>query len=327
VRRSLSSFQRLALWTTATTYFLIMVGGLVRASGAGLGCPDWPRCFGSWIPPASAAALPPPFDPSQFNATLMWTEYVNRLLGVTVGFLIFSTVVSAWRHHRHEPHILWTSVAAFLLVGFEGWLGGRVVAHDLAAWIVTVHMIVALIIVSLLLYATAYAFYHPASGPTGAALTRAGEAAVARRLLGRGVWALLGLTLVQVVLGTLVRGRVDEALDAAVARTDAVAWVGAAATWHRDVAFVVLMGALVLLLRVWSRHAREARIVQWANIVAGLAVAQVALGAALAFVALVPAGQIGHLTLASLLLGAQTMLLLLVRWEPAGEEQEEEGGG
>ena len=150
----LTSFQRLALWTTATTYLLILVGGLVRASGAGLGCPDWPRCFGSWIPPASAADLPPQFDPSQFNPTLMWTEYLNRLLGVTVGFLILATTISAWRHHRHEPRILWTTIAAFLLVGFQGWLGGRVVAHELAAWIVTVHLIVALVIVQLLLYAT-----------------------------------------------------------------------------------------------------------------------------------------------------------------------------
>ncbi len=96
----MSSFQRLAVWTTATTYVLILVGGLVRASGAGLGCPDWPRCFGSWIPPASAAELPAPFDASQFNPTLMWTEYLNRLLGVTVGFLIFATLISAIRHHR-----------------------------------------------------------------------------------------------------------------------------------------------------------------------------------------------------------------------------------
>src|SRR5919109_1152360 len=91
----LSSFQRLALWTTATTYFLILVGGLVRASGAGLGCPDWPRCFGSWIPPLSAAELPPAFDRAQFNPVLMWTEYLNRLLGVSVGIFIFATLVVA----------------------------------------------------------------------------------------------------------------------------------------------------------------------------------------------------------------------------------------
>ena len=160
-----SSFQRLALWTTATTYLLILVGGLVRASGAGLGCPDWPRCFGGWVPPASAAALPPQFDPSQFNPTLMWTEYLNRLLGVTVGFLIFATAISAWRHHRRDPRILWTTIGAFLLTGFQGWLGGRVVAHELAAWIVTVHMIVALVIVQMLLYVTVRAM--PLGGKPG----------------------------------------------------------------------------------------------------------------------------------------------------------------
>src|SRR5262245_59143446 len=158
----LSAFQRLALWTTATTYFLILVGGLVRASGAGLGCPDWPRCFGSWIPPASAAELPPQFDPSLFNPSLMWTEYLNRLLGVAVGFLILATVASAFRHHRHEPRILWTSIAALLLTGFQGWLGGRVVANALAPWIVTVHLIFALVIVQLLLYATVRAWRTPA---------------------------------------------------------------------------------------------------------------------------------------------------------------------
>jgi len=168
----LTSFQRLALATTAITYVLILVGGLVRASGAGLGCPDWPRCFGGWVPPMSAADLPPQFDPSQFNPALMWTEYLNRLLGVTVGFFILATVISAWRHHRREPRILWTSIAAVLLTGFQGWLGGRVVAAELAAWIVTVHMIVALVIVQMLLYVTVAAM-------TGRDVRRAGALAPA----------------------------------------------------------------------------------------------------------------------------------------------------
>ena len=215
----LSSFQRLALWTTATTYFLILVGGLVRASGAGLGCPDWPRCFGGWVPPSSAAELPPQFDPSQFNQTLMWTEYVNRLLGVAVGFLIFATAVSAWRHHRRDPRILWTTIGAFLLVGFQGWLGGRVVAHELAAWIVTVHMIVALVIVQMLLYVTVRAF-PPSHSSTSAP---AHLSTSAPKHLSTFTIALIAVTLIQIVLGTQVRGGVDAALDAGVARTAALA--------------------------------------------------------------------------------------------------------
>jgi cytochrome c oxidase assembly protein subunit 15 len=293
----LTSFQRLALWTTATTYFLILVGGLVRASGAGLGCPDWPLCFGSWIPPASAANLPPQFDPAQFNPTLMWTEYINRLLGVTVGFLIFATAISAWRNHRRQPRILWTTIAAFLLVGFEGWLGGRVVAHELAAWIVTAHLIVAIIIVQLLLYATFEAF----AGEAG----EAGEAG-ARRATA----VLILVTLLQAGFGTQVRGQVDTALDAGVARDAALATVGRLDFLHRDLAFAVLIGAALLTLWLVSRRSR---LIRWSFVVLALAIAQIAVGGVMAYVSLIPAAQVGHLTLASLLLGAETVLWLMSR--------------
>ena len=296
--RRLTSFQKLALWTTATTYFLILVGGLVRASGAGLGCPDWPRCFGSWIPPASAANLPPEFDPSLFNPTLMWTEYVNRLLGVTVGFLIFATAISAWRHHRLQPRILWTTIAAFLLVGFEGWLGGRVVAHELAAWIVTAHLIVAIIIVQLLLYAAFEALAPLALQAPQAPLAR-GSLAV-----------LILLTLAQAGLGTQVRGRVDGALDAGVARDAALATVGRLDYLHRDLAFVVLIGATGLTLWLLSRRSP---LVRWSFVVLALAIGQIVLGMVMAYGSLVPAAQVGHLTIASLLLGAETVLWLLSR--------------
>jgi heme a synthase len=292
----LTSFQRLALWTTAATYFLILVGGLVRASGAGLGCPDWPRCFGSWIPPASAAELPPQFDVSQFNATLMWTEYLNRLLGVTVGFLILATTVSAWRHHRRDPRIVWTTTFALLLTGFQGWLGGRVVAHELAAWIVTVHMIVALIIVQMLLYVTVSAQGAPrAQGAKGA----------------RGaMFVLILITLVQIAFGTQVRGAVDTALDAGVARDLALGAVGQLDYLHRDLAFAVVAGAAAVWLWLRSKHAGTV-VVWWALVVLVLATLQVALGAVMAYGSLLPAAQVGHLTVASLLLGAETVVLLL----------------
>lgn len=298
----LKSFQRLALWTTATTYLLILVGGLVRASGAGLGCPDWPRCFGSWIPPASAADLPPQFDPSQFNPALMWTEYLNRLLGVTVGLLIFATAISAWRHYRHQPRILWTTIAAFLLVGFEGWLGGRVVAHELAAWIVTAHLIVAIVIVQLLLFATFEALAPATKAP------QEPKAPQAPLLL------LIVVTLVQAGFGTQVRGHIETAINAGVARDAALATVGRLDYLHRDLAFVVLIGAALLTLWLLSQRSL---LIRWSFVVIALAIAQIVLGAVMAYGSLVPAAQVGHLTIASLLLGAETVLWLLSRRQSA----------
>jgi cytochrome c oxidase assembly protein subunit 15 len=297
----LTSFQRLALWTTATTYLLILVGGLVRASGAGLGCPDWPRCFGSWIPPASAANLPPQFDPSQFNPTLMWTEYLNRLLGVTVGFLILATAISAWRHHRHQPRILWTAIAAFLLVGFEGWLGGRVVMHGLEPWIVTAHLIVAIIIVQLLLYAT-----FEALAPQAPQALQARQS----RQVPRFVVALIVLTLIQAAFGTQVRSKIDTVVDTGVSRDAALGLIGRLDYLHRDLAFVVLIGATVLTLWLWSRRSP---LIRWSFVVLALALAQIGVGAVMAYVSLLPAAQVGHLTLASLLLGAETVLWLMSR--------------
>lgn len=293
----LNSFQRLAIWTTATTYFLILVGGLVRASGAGLGCPDWPRCFGSWIPPASAAELPPQFDPSQFNPTLMWTEYLNRLLGVTVGFLIFATAVSAWRHYRQQPRILWPTIAAFLLVGYEGWLGGRVVAHALAPWIVTAHLIVAVVIVQLLLYATFQAM-APQSHDTS------------DRAIGIGAVVLIAVTLFQAGVGTQVRGTIDDVVNTGVARGSALATVGRLDVMHRDLAFVTLIVATLLVLWLLSKRSS---LVSWGYVVLLLAIVQIAIGAYMAYGALVPAAQVLHLTIASLLLGAETVLWLQSR--------------
>ncbi|HUE89934.1 MAG TPA: COX15/CtaA family protein [Vicinamibacterales bacterium] len=326
--RRLSSFQTLALWTTGTTYFLILVGGLVRASGAGLGCPDWPRCFGGWIPPASAADLPAGFEASQFNATLMWTEYLNRLLGVAVGLLILATLVSAWRHHRQTARIFWPTLAAFLLVGFQGWLGGVVVQQELAAWIVTVHLVVALVIVSLLLYVTMYAFFASRVGTHGAGTGRAScarrgdrpcmPAPAPRPLLAWSVVVLMVITLLQVILGTQVREGIDEALGAGVARPDALATVGRFDGWHREAAWLVIAATGWVVWLVWTRHRTERTLVRVTMALAALVGLQVLLGASMAYLALTPPAQVAHLTASSLLLGAETVLFLLARWLPAG---------
>jgi cytochrome c oxidase assembly protein subunit 15 len=233
----------------------------------------------------------------------MWTEYLNRLLGVTVGFLIFATAISAWRHHRRQPQILWTTIAAFLLVGFEGWLGGRVVAHELAAWIVTAHLLVAIVIVQLLLYATFEAFASQAPAPQAPQAPQSPQAPTV-------IASLIALTLLQAGFGTQVRGHIETAINAGVAREGALSTVGRLDYLHRDLAFIVLIGAALLTLWLLSRRSPLGR---WSFVVLLLAIGQIVLGVVMAYGSLVPAAQVGHLTIASLLLGAETVLWLLSR--------------
>lgn len=156
----MQNFRRFALFTTIATYFLIFVGGLVRVSGAGLGCPDWPKCFGRWIPPTSVEQLPPGMDPAQFNFVLAWIEYINRLLGMTVGLFIAATAIWALIKFRHHKKIVIPAVAAAFLTAVQGWQGSVVIASHLEPLVVTVHTLLALIIVSLLLYVSQEAYYE-----------------------------------------------------------------------------------------------------------------------------------------------------------------------
>jgi heme A synthase len=119
--------------------------------------------------------------------------------------------------------------------------------------------------------------------------------------------ALIVVTLVQAGFGTQVRGSIDDALDAGVAREAALATVGRLDYLHRDLAFVVLIAATLVTL--WLL-ARRSPVIPWAYAVLALSVTQIGLGALMAYGSLVPAAQVGHLTIASLLLGAETVLWL-----------------
>jgi cytochrome c oxidase assembly protein subunit 15 len=172
---------------------------------------------------------------------------------------------------------------------------------------VTAHLVVALVIVSLLLYATVFAFFietpgHPASS--------------ARRALAWTTLLLIGVTLGQVALGAQVREGVDEAIAGGILRSDALATVGAYDRWHRDVSLMVLGLVLVVLLQIWSRREHHPGLVGSTYVMVGLVAAQLGLGLSLAYLGLTPPAQIAHLTLASLLLGAQTVIFLLARWLP-----------
>jgi cytochrome c oxidase assembly protein subunit 15 len=325
----LKAFARMALATTIATYTLILVGALVRAAGAGLGCPDWPKCFGSWIPPLQASQLPPGWDPAQFNATLTWLGegmtpapaplVVAALifLGVlTIGLLIVATLVMALLWHRHRPRLLWPSVAATILVGFQGWLGGQVVRSGLEPWMITTHMVVALVIVTLLLYATFHARLQRAGLP------RSDDPA--RRRFRVAVVTVIVLSLVQVGLGTNVRGAMEHAVDEnpELPRSEWVEQVGTLDKVHRGYSQLLLVATIGLA--VWSRRRfrNDTGLVRAADASVALVVAQMILGAALVYMDVPPVAQLLHLSAASVYLGMLTLLALQSQREPVATADE-----
>ena len=147
-------FFRSALTSTILSYLLIFVGGLVRVSGSGLGCPDWPKCFGRWVPPTNIEQIPAHIDSTAFNIVLAWIEYGNRTLGVIVGISILLMTAIAVIYFRKNNKILFSSLLSLFLVIFNGGLGAIVVSSILNPFIVSLHMILALFLVSVLSYTT-----------------------------------------------------------------------------------------------------------------------------------------------------------------------------
>ncbi len=309
-----TTYARLALGTTVGTYVLIAIGALVRASGAGLGCPDWPRCFGQWIPPTSAEGLPPGWDRSQFNVAHTWLEYGNRLVGVLVGVLILGTLIAALRRHRRDPAVLWPSVAAFILVGVQGWLGGQVVAKQLDSETVSLHLLLALVIVGLL----QYAYLSARLLEQDHARTQSRPSA-AQRGIGHAALVVAILLLAQIALGTLVRSTVHAIAEARpeLARSE---WLPR--SWwpdlaHRQAALVVAAAAGLLWVLVRRRVPHHLPLRRWSSIVAVLVGAQLLAGLGLAYLALPAVLQVIHLSLATLAFGALSVIVVLAYRSPS----------
>ncbi len=305
-------FRRVAIATTALTYFLISVGAIVRVTGAGMGCPDWPKCFGLIVPPRSVAELPPfgsySYPPGwrveSFDPLLTWIEYVNRLIGVLVGLAIFVTLIVAILDFRRRRNVLLPTIAAFLGVLYAGWLGSRVVAHELAPWMVTVHLGSAIVVVSCLVIAVVNASSNMVNTPT------AGQRFASRSAIIVGV-----LALVQGGIGTQVRGLLEDIARAhpEYSRDQLLEKVGMLDLLHKNLALVVVAGAVTLVF-IFRTHVRDqTAAVRAAIVVAVTSLIQFALGAVLAAMALPKVAQVLHLLFGALLLGAITAAAMLAR--------------
>jgi cytochrome c oxidase assembly protein subunit 15 len=301
----LNSYQITAITTIAATLFLILVGGLVRASGAGLGCPDWPKCYGLWIPPMDVVDLPAQYNSDEFNAFKTWTEYVNRLIGVLIGLLITATFALSVKYRRTKPSVFYASAAAFVLVLFQGWLGGQVVRTGLTEWVITIHMMTAMVIVGLLIYGAFKAF----SGQIGLRI----DSAHIRQLKITSFLLLLFMT-VQMVLGTQVREAVDH-VSRALLIEDRSLWlenIGIVDEIHRSFSWFLMITSVWL---VWfsRKHQVSDYFLKLSFWIFGLVLSQVFVGVVLAYLSMPPSFQVLHLFGSAVLFSVILLMVFSVR--------------
>ena len=308
-------FRRLGMLTICAVYIVILAGGIVRASGAGMGCPDWPTCFGQWIPPTSETQLPANYheiyaqrgyENTQFNPVKTWTEYTNRLVGVTIGFLIFLTALSSRIYLKTDKPVFYLAVTAFLLVGFQGWLGSTVVSSNLNPLKITIHMVVALLIVALLIYTITRS-----QRDTFASI----DLSVLPAKLPMVLNVVLIMSLVQITMGTQVREAVDFishdlSLERQFWREDfpIIFYV------HRSFSSLILFTNAWLVWRLWQNVARNHPIVKVGFLLFGLIVTAILAGVSLDRLGMPPVAQPIHLLMANLILGTQFFMWLVFRY-------------
>ena len=309
-------FRKIVVCTVVTVYLLILAGGIVRSTGSGMGCPDWPKCFGTWIPPTDVKELPSDYKAIYgkklkgevvFNVYKTWTEYVNRLLGVLTGFLIFGTLLLSISFLKTNKPIFWWSFSAFLLVGFQGWLGSKVVSTELSPVMVTLHMLLAIVIVFILLYVFARSYVEIIKV----------ETISNRHKLNTWLLVSMGLMLVQVLIGTQVREAIDVVIQR-VGENGRNTWIeqlGLSFYIHRSFSIAVLASQLYVFILLRKNSNKQGVVYRFTSLLVILIGIEVLSGVLMAYFGIPPFIQPVHLTLAILMLGIQFVVGLLLNAE------------
>lgn len=144
----MKGFRKLSIAATAVTLLLITVGALVRATGSGLGCPDWPKCYGSWVPPLRAASI---------------IEYSHRLTASLLGVLVLWLAIQAWLKFRSVKPIFWPAFLSLVTVLIQAGIGRSVVLGELPRGLVALHFFTSLTVLGLLVLTSANAI-NPRGG-------------------------------------------------------------------------------------------------------------------------------------------------------------------
>ena len=335
------AFIRFNWITLVFIYLIVIAGSFVRISGAGMGCPDWPRCFGQWVPPTEAKELPTDYretyldkrtkkiqkfcrflssiglkktsdaimnDPTllkeePFNARKTWIEYINRLFGFVAGNLMLIGLFWIILKYRKE-RILLLSAINLILMGIEAWFGSIVVASNLVPWTITIHMLLALVIIALQIY-----ILYVISPVHNQKINL-------NKTMKMLVFIVFIITFYQMILGTQVREYVDELTKSGYGREDWTDKMGLSFLIHRSFSWLVL---ILMTYMVW-RNEKQEKI--WMIRTAYIMLALELIGGVLLAYADMPGlVQTSHLVFAAVLFGILTMLVFRIRPLFAGKIQ------
>ncbi|WP_420551915.1 COX15/CtaA family protein [Tenacibaculum aiptasiae] len=231
-------FPLLVKISLISVYLIFLAGSVVRMTGSGMGCPDWPKCFGYYIPPTSEEQITwqpntsyekgmiiiknealfvaendlttsSEFNNSnwskytkhsyaKFNKYHTWTEYINRLSSALAGIPFLFLIFTSVSFWKEKKQITLLAFGAFFLMLFEAWLGKTVVDTHLKPTIITIHMVAGLLIIALLLW-----LLHIISDRKKTTLKY-------NSLFNKLVIASAVFSLIQIAMGTQVRQFIDE---------------------------------------------------------------------------------------------------------------------
>ncbi|NEV94011.1 heme A synthase [Psychroflexus sp. YR1-1] len=316
-------------------YLVIIAGAVVRMTGSGMGCPDWPKCFGYYIPPTEESQLRwepehdyfkgqviiveeslkvakeaftssdrydqahwstyEKHDYAEFNAAHTWIEYINRLLGALAGIAILIMCISSFGQWKKNKKLTLFSILCLVLLLFQAWLGATVVYSVLSPVRITIHMLVALLLVALLIYILKLSSNEDSSLISTFTF---------RNLL---VFAVI-LSLIQVAMGTQVRQFVDEQIDS-VGYSNKSEWLE-----NPNLVFYAHRSFSILVLLVnagiwWLNRSRKLgfKLTNWMIVLVGV---EILTGIAMYYLDFPFLSQPLHLVFAALLFGVQFYILM-----------------
>lgn len=315
-------FQKTALAALLATIFLIYVGAIVRATGSGLGCPDWPKCWGELIPPTSLDQVD--FDklniekfqkknPSitreslaaEFNPVHVWVEFINRLVSLPVGLFTLSTFLLSFQFLRKQKRVFFGSFAALALVLTNAILGAIVVSSGLKPGVITLHMALAIILICVFVYIIYRGGQRLPSVNLGSQ----------KGLLRSTLIILFVACVVEGIMGSQVREITDE-LALKFKDTPRNVWheileQKGIYLFHRSFSWIILVLGIFLFAKTRNAYGDLAQLS--IKVTFGVILAQMVLGVLMSHVSVHPVVQVLHIGLSSVLIVALFWLILTSR--------------